>query len=317
MHRREFISRLAAMGLTAAGVAFADDAPEPAQKLPRRPLRGAGAHGGPELSIIGFGGLLLRGMQQQHADDIVAWSVDRGVNYFDVAPSYGDSQDLLGPALEPYRADCFLSCKTTKRDAAGAREELEGSLKALRTDHVDLYQLHALNTLEDVDTVFGPGGAMETFLAARDEGKVRNIGLSAHTQESAIAAMDRFDFDTVLFPVNCICIENGGFGQAVIQKAAEKDVAILAIKALAWEPVVDRNNKPYPNCWYKPIEDPDLARLSLGYTLDKPVVAAVSPASAELLMLAVEVGLRHRSLTDAQRSELMQRIEGVPPIFPQ
>ena len=197
-----------------------------------------------------------------------------------------------------------------------AREELEGSLTALRTDHVDLYQLHALITMEDVDTVFGPGGAMETFLAARDEGKVRNIGFSAHTEEAAVAAMDRFDFDTTLFPINCVCIENGGFGPAVIAKAAEKSVSILAIKGLAWTPVVDRNNKPYPNCWYRPIEDPDLARLSIGYTLDQPVVAAVSPASAELLMLAVEVGLRYGPLTDARRADLMQRIEGVPPIFP-
>ena len=314
MHRREFISRLVAMGLTAAaGVAFAEDAPAPATKLPRRALK----PGGPELSIIGFGGLLLRGMEQQQADDIVAWAVDRGVNYFDVAPSYGDSQDLLGPALEPYRDDCFLACKTVKRDAAGAREELEGSLQALRTDHFDVYQFHALNKLEEVETVFGPGGAMETVLAARDEGKIRRIGLSAHTQEAAMAARDRFDFDTVLFPVNCVCIENGGFGPALLEKAAERNVSVLAIKALAWEPVADRNNKPYPNCWYQPIEDPDLARLAIGYTLDKPVIAAVSPASAKLLMLAVEVGLRYQPLTEAQRAELMQRIEGVPPIFPQ
>jgi predicted aldo/keto reductase-like oxidoreductase len=314
MQRREFISRLAAMGLTAAaGISFADDAPEAAEKLPRRPFK----PGGPELSIVGFGGLLLRGMQQQAADDIVAWAVDRGVNYFDVAPTYGDSQDLLGPALEPYREDCFLACKTTERTAAGARGELEGSLEALRTDYFDLYQLHALKDMDDVETVFGEGGAMETFLAARDEGLVRNIGFSAHTEESAIAAMDRFDFDSTLFPINCVCIENGGFGPAVIDKCRERDVAILAIKGLAWEPVVDRADRPYPNCWYQPIEEPDLARLGLGYTLDKPTVAAVSPASAELLMLAVEVGLRHRPLTDDQRAELMRRIEGVTPIFPQ
>lgn len=314
MHRREFISRLAAMGLTAAaGISFAEGAPEPVEKLPRRPLRA----GGPELSIVGFGGLLLRGMEQQHADDIVAWAVDRGVNYFDVAPTYGDSQDLLGPALEPYRDDCFLACKTTQREAEGAREELEGSLEALRTDHFDLYQLHALTTMEDVEAVFAEGGAMETFLAAREEGKVRHLGFSAHSEEAAVAAMDRFEFDSTLFPINCVCIENGTFGPAVIQKAGETDTAILAIKGLAWTRVEDRNDRPYPNCWYQPMEDPDLARLGLGYTLDKPTVSAVSPASAELLMLAVEVGLRHQPLTDDQRADLMQRIEGVSPIFPQ
>ena len=314
MERREFIARLVAMGLTAAaGIAFADDAPEPALKLPRRPYR----PGGPELSIIGFGGLLLRGMEQQQADDIVAWAVDRGVNYFDVAPTYGDSQDLLGPALEPYRDDCFLACKTTQREAGGAREELEGSLTALRTDHVDLYQLHALTKMEDVETVFAPGGAMQTFTAARDEGKVRHLGFSAHSEEAAVAAMDRFDFDSVLFPINCVCIENGNFGPAVIAKAHETGTTILAIKGLAWRPVTDASDRPYPNCWYRPIEDPNVARLSLGYALDRPVAAAVSPAAAEMLMLAVEVGRRYRPLTDDERADLMARIEGVPPIFPQ
>lgn len=314
MERRDFIQRLVALGLTAAaGIAFADDAPAPADRLPRRRFR----PGGPELSVVGFGGLLLRGMEQQQANDIVAWAIDRGVNYFDVAPTYGDSQDLLGPALEPYRDRCFLACKTIKRDAEGAREELEDSLETLRTDYFDLYQLHGLKTIEEVEATLGPGGAMETFIAAREEGKVRHLGFSAHTEEAAMAAMDRFDFDSVLFPINCVCVENGGFGPAVIEKARQQGVAILAIKALAWRPVTDRNNRPYPNCWYEPISDPHVARLALGYTLDLPVVAAVSPAAAELLMLAVEVGRRYRPLTNDERADLMARIENVPPIFPQ
>lgn len=314
MERREFIGRLVAMGLTAAaGVAFAEDAPAPAGQLARRPYQ----PGGPELSIIGFGGLLLRGMEQAQANDMVAWAVDRGVSYFDIAPSYGDSQALLGPALQPYRDRCFVACKTVKRDAAGAREELEGSLRDLRTDHVDLYQLHAIRTLEDVETAFGPGGAMETYLAAREEGKTRYLGFSAHSEEAALAAMDRFDFDSMLFPVNAVCIENGNFGPAALAKAAERGVSVLAMKSLAWQPVAPGEPKPYPNCWYRPMEDPNVARLLLGYTLGHPVVAAVSPASAELFMLAVEAGLRYRPLTDAERARLMARIEGVPPIFPQ
>lgn len=312
MERREFIARLAAMGLSAAaGIAFADDAPRPVSRLPRRPLK----PGGPDLSIIGFGGLLLRGMRQQQAKDVVAWAVDRGVNYFDVAPTYGDAQDLLGPALEPYRERCFLACKTTQRDAEGAREELEGSLQALRTDYLDLYQLHALTSDEDVEQVLAPGGALETFVAAREEGTVRHLGFSAHSEEAAVAVMEQFDFDTTLFPVNSVCINNGDFGPAVIAKAQEKGVSILAIKGLAWTTVPDGEETPYPNCWYVPVEDADLGRLSLGYTLDQPVTAAVSPAAAELLMLAVEIGLRYRPLNDAERARLMADLEGVEPIF--
>ena len=91
-----------------------------------------------------------------------------GVNYFDVAPSYGNAQDMLGPALEPYRKKVFLACKTTERSREGSRKELEGSLKALRTDHVDLYQLHAMTTMEDVEKVCAKDGALErTRLAAQ------------------------------------------------------------------------------------------------------------------------------------------------------
>lgn len=314
MQRRQFFERMAAMGLgaLAAGSIFADDAPQPADGLPRRPYR----PGGPELSLVGFGGLLLRGMTPEQSADMVGWAVDKGCNYFDIAPTYGDSIDLLGPALEPHRDGCFLACKTTKRDAAGAREELEDSLTRLRTDHFDLYQLHALTSTEDVEQVTGPGGALEAFAAARDEGKVRHLGFSAHTEEAAVAVMDRFDFDSTLFPLNCVCIENGGFGPAVVTRATEKNVARLALKGLAWTPVPKGEAKPYPNCWYRPVQDPNLARLALSYTLDLPVTAAVSPAAASLFLLAVQIGLRYRPLTDEERARLMAELAGVTPIFP-
>lgn len=314
MHRRKFLERLAAMGLgaLAAGNIFADDAPAAQEQLPRRPYQPAG----PTLSIVGFGGLLLRGMSQEQANDLVAWAVDRGCNYFDIAPTYGDSIDLLGPALEPHRDNCFLACKTTKRDATGARAELEDSLRRLRTDHFDLYQLHALTSLADVEQVTGPGGALEAFGAARAAGQVRYIGFSAHSEEAAVSVMDRFNFDSTLFPLNCVCIEKGGFGPAVMAKAAERKVTLLAIKGLAWTRLNQGETKPYPNCWYRPVDDPDLARLALSYTLDLPITAAVSPAAASLFLLAVHIGLRYRPLSEAERAQLMQSIEGVAPIFP-
>ena len=155
---------------------------------------------------------------------------------FDVAPSYGNAEEMLGPALEPYRKDVFLACKTTERKKEGARKELEQSLKNLQTDHFDLYQLHAVTTLEDVDTILGKGGAMETFLEARDEGKVRFLGFSAHSVEAAMALMDRFDFDTILFPFNFATWYAGNFGPQVMEKAKEKGMGILALKAMAWRP---------------------------------------------------------------------------------
>ena len=153
------------------------------------------------------------------AASFVAEAVDRGINYFDVAPSYGNAQERLGPALEPYRQRCFLACKTKERDAAGSAKELEQSLKLLKTDHLDLYQLHALTTLADVEKVFGPGGAMETFGRAKKDGKVRYIGFSAHSEEAAHAALDHFDFDSILFPLSFPLWIKNNFGPSVYDRA--------------------------------------------------------------------------------------------------
>src|SRR5687768_4527553 len=109
---------------------------------------------GATLSVIGFGGIVVTDVPQSEANQRVASAIERGVTYFDVAPSYGDAEERLGPALEPHREGVFLACKTGERDAAGVRRELEQSLRRLRTDHVDLYQLHAVTTLEDVERVF-------------------------------------------------------------------------------------------------------------------------------------------------------------------
>ena len=144
---------------------------------------------------------------------------------------------------------------------------------------------------------------------------MRHLGFSAHTEEAAVTAMDRFDFDSVLFPFNSVCMENGNFGRAVLAKAKRKKVARLAIKGLAWTPNAKGEKKPYPNCWYRPVADPDTARLNLNYTLGLPIVAAVSPAAASLFMLAVQIGLRYRPLTKGERARLMERIQGVEPIF--
>ena len=97
---------------------------------------------GEKLSIVGFGGIVVMNEKPSSASRIVAQAVERGINYFDVAPSYGNSEKILGPALEPYRNSVFLACKTGKRTKNEAATELHRSLKRLRTDHFDLYQLH-------------------------------------------------------------------------------------------------------------------------------------------------------------------------------
>ncbi|MEN6642261.1 MAG: aldo/keto reductase [Armatimonadia bacterium] len=311
MNRRDFLRQLGLAGLAAmaGGGVMADD--KPAGPLARRPYGETGL----QLSIVGFGGIVVMKSEQSEANDAVAWAVDRGVNYFDVAPSYGDAQDRLGPALKPYRDSVFLACKTGKRDAAGAREELENSLRVLQTDHFDLYQMHGLVKPEEVDKVFGPGGAMETFVAAREAGKVRYLGFSAHDMQSALLALSKFHFDSLLFPFNAVCMENGGFGQQVLDEAKRLGTARLGLKAIAWTKVQPNTERKYPKCWYQPQDSPEQADLLLRYALDLPITATVPPGDVRLMKLCVELASRYQPLSDADRARLKQQIAGLEPIF--
>ena len=310
MRRRDFISAVVAAGAgAAAGTPKAQETPM--GTLARRPYK----DGGPELSIIGLGGIVVSQVEQSAANDSVAWAVDRGVNYFDVAPTYGNAQERLGPALKPYREQSFLACKTAKRDAAGAQAELEESLRLLQTDHFDLYQFHGVSNDEEADTILAPGGAMETFLKARDEGKVRYLGFSAHSVTAAVKLLDAFEFDSVLFPFNCVCMENGNFGPEVMEKAIERGASRLALKMLAWTPWPGDAEHTYPKCWYQPVDDRERARMALTYTLSLPITAAIPPGDDRLFKLAVELALQFTPITNDVRQALAQEMQGVQPIF--
>jgi aryl-alcohol dehydrogenase-like predicted oxidoreductase len=202
------------------------------------------------------------------------------------------------------------------RDAAGARAELETSLGRLRTDHFDLYQFHAVSSLDDVDRIVAPGGAGETFLKAREEGKVRFLGASAHSAAAAISLMDRFALDSVLFPVNFVLFQEGKFGPQILEHAKKKGVARLALKTLAhhsWAEGADRS--AWPKCWYKPIDEPALAEKSVRFTLGEDVTAAIPPGDAKLFRLALDCAGRFRPLSVKDREELLESARGLPPIF--
>jgi aryl-alcohol dehydrogenase-like predicted oxidoreductase len=272
---------------------------------------------GEALSMIGFGGIIVMNAMAEEAASNVAEAINRGVNYFDVAPTYGNAEEMLGPALEPYRDDVFLACKTGKRDAAGAEAELHASLKKLRTDHVDLYQLHAMTTMEDVEKVLGPGGAMETFVKAREQGKVRFLGFSAHSVEAALALIERFDFDTILFPFNWACWLKSGFGPDVMARAHEKDMGILALKTLAKRAWGEDEEHDWSKTWYKPVESYEEAKLAVRFTLSKPVTAGVSPGHIELFRWACDAADAFRPLTDEEEAKLRAWSAGLETIFPQ
>lgn len=269
------------------------------------------------LSILGLGGMLLVDMEQSKVDKIVSEALQRGINYFDVAPFYGDgeAEQKMGIALEFHRSKVFLACKTMERSAKGAQIELEQSLRRLRTNHFDLYQFHTVTDLDEVDEIFASGGAMETFLRAREQGKIRYIGFSAHSVEAAIAMLDRFQFDSILFPVNFICYARGNFGPQVMAKAKEMGVACLAIKAMAHGPWRKSDVREYPNCWYRPITDKVLARQALRFTLSEGVTAAMPPGDERLFRMALELAHDLPPLTELEREELLASTKGLRPLM--
>ncbi|TAL81281.1 MAG: aldo/keto reductase [Bacteroidetes bacterium] len=271
---------------------------------------------GEMLSMIGFGGIVVKDTTPEEASRLVKLAIDSGINYFDVAPSYGDAEIKLGPALEPYRRNVFLACKTGERTKVKARAELEQSLKNLRTDHLDLYQFHAVTTISDVDIILGPGGAMETFLEARKEGKIRFIGFSAHSVEAAMALMDRFDFDTILFPVNFTIWNAGNFGPQVLARAQEKKMGILALKSMAkgpWPDGADRSK--YTKCWYEPLTSQEDIRMGLRFTLSHPVTAAIPPGEVELFKMALNVSGSLTPLNDDEVKLIKERAMKGKPLF--
>jgi aryl-alcohol dehydrogenase-like predicted oxidoreductase len=317
MQRRGFLGTVAAAGLVASKELLDPLAKASAtSKLTPIPKRRLGKTGA-ELSIIALGGMLVKDTEQSFANNIVAEAFDRGINYFDVAPQYGNAQEKLGPALEPYRRRSFLACKTLMRDKDGAATQLEDSLRKLRTDHVDLYQFHAVTTKEDVEKIFGPSGAMETFQTARKAGKVRFIGFSAHSIENALAMLDHYDFDTVLYPVNFVLFSQANFGPQLLARARERGMGILALKSMAkttW-PAAQKNNHPYPKCWYQPAALPDEASLGLRWTLSRPITAAVPPGDENYFRLAMDVAQKFEPLKPEEEKTLLARAQGVEPIF--
>lgn len=313
MHRRTFLMNASAATLAACfpGSLTGMERARVPGRLERRSL----GRTGEALSIIGFGGIVVMDATREQASARVAHAIERGVNYFDVAPSYGNAEERLGPALSPYRKNVFLACKTQKRDRAGAMAELESSLRHMQTDHFDLYQLHAVTTRDDVDAIFAKDGAIETFEAARKAGKVRFLGFSAHSVDAALALMDRFAFDTILFPVNFATWHAGHFGPQVLETAQRKQMGILALKSMARRPWPEGAVKTHPKCWYEPLADPAAARAGLRFTLSHPVTAAIPPGDETLFSMALDLAEDFQPLSPAEAEAIKQKGLATTPLF--
>jgi aryl-alcohol dehydrogenase-like predicted oxidoreductase len=314
MKRRDFVVGAAGAGTALsrfpAGLEGLDREKGPGG-LERRALGKTGE----KLSVVGFGGIVVMDATAEQAAARVRAAIDAGVNYFDVAPSYGNAEDMLGPALEPHRKGVFLACKTQGRTKEAANQELESSLRKMRTDHFDLYQHHAVTKKADVETILGKGGAMEAFEAAKRAGKVRFLGFSAHSVEAATALMDGAAFDTILFPVNYATWHAGGFGPQVLAKAKEKGMGILCLKAMAKGPWPEGAAKTHAKCWYEPLATPEDAAMGLRFTLSHPVTAAIPPGDETLFAMALKLAAGFTPLSAAEVEAIKARGLATAPLF--
>ena len=319
INRRDFL-RASAAGAGALYLSSESSAESCSQAkvelLPRRVLGKTGE----KLSIIGFGGMVVAGVKQAEANAVVARSVEKGINYFDVAPGYGDAEVKLGPALKPFRKDVFLACKTSKRDKEGAEKELHRSLKRLHTDHFDLYQFHNLDDpIDDVEVAFSKDGAVQTFIKAKEKGLIKHIGFSAHSTQVALKVMKEFDFDSIMFPINFCCHYKGKISQEVLEEAKKRGMGVLAIKSMVRErlPVPESTHENYPKCEYEPVVDPFLAEDALRWTLSQEgVTAAIPPGDENLFKLALQIGPHIRPITDEGTEKLKRLSAGLEPLFP-
>jgi len=318
MKRRVFLKTVSgAAGAAALGAPaiFAADSPAPrAKALPKRVL----GRTGEKLSIVGFPGLSLTKCDQEKGTAALHDAFERGVNYFDVAPNYGngDAEIKMGIGMQGIdRSKYFLACKTHKRDKESAQLELDRSLQRLKTDHFDLYQLHHLVRPAEVKQVFEPDGAMEVILKAREQGKIKYIGFSAHTTKSALDAMKRFRFDTVMFPINFVEYYTRGFGKEVLALANEQGAGVISIKPISWGtwPKEGKKNREW---WYSSVEEPDEIDLAFRFALSqKGVVAAIPTSFVDLLDKTITAAAAFKPLDTAGAERLQQMAANRESIF--
>jgi len=267
-----------------------------------------------------FGAFALSEVSQSEADEVMEMVIDTGVNHIDVAPTYGDAEERLGPWLAEERERFFVGCKTMERSRDGAARQMRESLERLQIDSFDLYQLHAVNTMEELEAATGPDGALQAVLHAREEGLTRFVGITGHGWEAPtvfIEALSRFDFDSVLFPVSFVLYADADYRRRageLLRQCRSRDVGTMAIKAVAkglWE---DEEHHRY-NTWYEPFQDPEEVQHGVDFALSQDVTGLCTVGDATLLPRFLEACQAFAPMGDGEQEALMATADAYEPIF--
>jgi aryl-alcohol dehydrogenase-like predicted oxidoreductase len=287
-------------------------------------------------SVVIFGAAAVGMVDEATAAAALDRASAAGVNHVDVAPSYGEAELRIGPWLAQHRGDIFLGCKTRERTKDGAAKELRRSLERLRTDHIDLYQLHAVTDLETLEETLASGGALEAILEAKDEGLLRYIGITGHGHQAPevfAEALHRFDFDTVMFPLNPVLYANPAYrrdAQALLSLCREKDVGVQIIKSAARQPWPGaevtrrvmrmpppeaRERLPYTT-WYEPHDQQQAIDRAVWFVLSQPGVTAIaSSGDLRILERILDSAPRLRALSAAEQEAIVRAAEPGQTIF--
>ena len=274
---------------------------------------------GHDTSVLVYGAAALGAVSQGVADASLAEALAAGINHLDTAASYGDAEERMGPTVARVRDEVFLATKSTERRAEDAWRELNRSLELLRTDHIDLWQVHAVCDLPELDRVFEPGGAIEAFVRAKDEGIVSWVGITGHTEAAPVVhaeALRRHDFDSVLTPLNYhLYTADARFRDdfdALYQLIGDRDVALRTIKAIAHKPWVGAARFA---TWYEPFTDPEDIRAALSWVLGSfPGVAGLATAG-ETTLLAKAIAAEADRMDVTEAAERLARIGDYASIF--
>jgi aryl-alcohol dehydrogenase-like predicted oxidoreductase len=264
-----------------------------------------------------FGAAALGPVTQAEADRTLEVLLEYGVNHIDTAADYGDSELRIGPWMARHRQGFFLATKTEQWTRQGAWDELRRSLDRLQVDTVDLWQMHGLMDPDDQEVALGPGGAIEAFIEAREQGLVRFLGVTGHGITVAamhIRSLEHFDFDSVLLSYNYPMMQNQQYAadfEALLALCQERNVAVQTIKSICRRPWGDTPETR--NTWYEPLEDQADVDLAVHWVLKRPGVFLNTVGDIYLLPKVLDAASRFEAgPSDREMEEEATRLEMAP-----
>jgi aryl-alcohol dehydrogenase-like predicted oxidoreductase len=270
-------------------------------------------------SIITLGGFALYRVRQKEADAAIEMALKAGINHVDVSPVYGGAEARLGSWFRRHGNDFFLGCKTDARTKTEAWESLKRSLETLHVDHCDLYQFHMVDNINDLNTILGPEGALEAFLEAKAQGLVRFIGITGHHPPLYNEALKRFDFDTVMFPLNRVHaahFNEWNDWRALLKTARQKDTGVFAIKSVAKRLWPGGEEAPHRyNTWYEPYDEANEIEKSLHYTLSQDITSAVLPGELKLWPMVIDAARSFRPIAPEKQGQVIAEAAKYEPLF--